>query len=200
MKEDKRKRLEAAGWKVGSTAEFLALDDDEAAVIELKLDLADAVRTARTRRRVTQKQLAKALRSSQSRVAKMEAGDPSVSIDLLVRTLLRLGASRRDLARHLATGKARRAARGSRRAGRIRVNCVCPGYVRTSMQERELAWEASLRNMTAAAVRAEYVSLTPLGRIEEPEDVADVVVFLASDLARFMTGEAVCVTGGAWMD
>ena len=52
--------------------------------------------------------------------------------------------------------------------------------------------------MTAAAVRAEYVALTPLGRIEEPEDVADVVVFLASDLARFMTGEAVCVTGGAW--
>ncbi len=82
----------------------------------------------------------------------------------------------------------------------IRVNCVCPGYVRTSMQDRELVWEASLRNMTAAAVRAEYVALTPLGRIEEPEDVADVVVFLASDLARFMTGEAVCVTGGAWMD
>jgi len=110
VKADKRRRLEAAGWKVGSAAEFLALDDDEAAVIELKLDLADAVRTARMRRRLTQKQLAKALRSSQSRVAKMEAGDPSVSIDLLVRTLLRLGASRRDLARHLATGKARRAA------------------------------------------------------------------------------------------
>jgi len=82
----------------------------------------------------------------------------------------------------------------------IRVNCVCPGYVRTSMQDRELVWEATLRNMTAAAVRAEYVSLTPLGRIEEPEDVADVVVFLAGDRARFMTGEAVCVTGGAWMD
>ncbi len=82
----------------------------------------------------------------------------------------------------------------------IRVNCVCPGYVRTSMQDRELAWEAGLRDMTAAAVRAEYVSLTPLGRIEEPEDVADVVVFLASDLARFMAGEAVCVTGGACMD
>jgi NAD(P)-dependent dehydrogenase (short-subunit alcohol dehydrogenase family) len=85
-------------------------------------------------------------------------------------------------------------------ASGIRVNCVCPGYVRTAMQERELAWEGALRNMTAAAVRAEYVALTPLGRIEEPEDVADVVVFLASDRARFMTGEAVCVTGGAWMD
>lgn len=82
----------------------------------------------------------------------------------------------------------------------IRVNCVCPGFVRTAMQERELAWEASLRNMTPEAVRAEYIALTPLGRIEEPEDVADVVVFLASDLSRFMTGEAVCVTGGAFMD
>jgi len=110
VKEGKRKRLEAAGWKVGSTAEFLALDDEEAAMIELKLDLAEAVRTARTRRRLTQQQLAKALRSSQSRVAKMETGDPSVSIDLMVRTLLRLGASRRDLALHLKTGKAPRAA------------------------------------------------------------------------------------------
>ena len=66
MKQDKRKRLEAAGWKVESAAEFLALDDDEAAVIELKLDLPDAVGTVRPRRRLTQKQLAKALRSSQS--------------------------------------------------------------------------------------------------------------------------------------
>jgi NAD(P)-dependent dehydrogenase (short-subunit alcohol dehydrogenase family) len=82
----------------------------------------------------------------------------------------------------------------------IRVNCVCPGFVRTSMQDRELEWEAGLRGMKADAVRAEYVTMTPLGRIEEPEDVADVVVFLASDLSRFMTGEAVCVTGGAFMD
>jgi NAD(P)-dependent dehydrogenase (short-subunit alcohol dehydrogenase family) len=82
----------------------------------------------------------------------------------------------------------------------IRVNCVCPGFVRTSMQEREIVWEAGLRGMTPEAVRTEYVSLTPLGRIEEPEDVADVVVFLASDLARFITGEAVNVTGGVLMD
>ncbi|MBX6320623.1 MAG: SDR family oxidoreductase [Rhodospirillaceae bacterium] len=82
----------------------------------------------------------------------------------------------------------------------IRVNCVCPGYVRTGMQERELAWEAKLRGMTPEAVRAEYVSLTPLGRIEEPEDVAAAVVFLASDLARFITGEALNVTGGVLTD
>lgn len=82
----------------------------------------------------------------------------------------------------------------------IRVNCVCPGFVRTSMQERELAWEGRLRGMTPEAVASEYVSLTPLGRIEEPEDVADTVVFLCSDLARFVTGEALNVTGGVRMD
>lgn len=82
----------------------------------------------------------------------------------------------------------------------IRVNAVCPGFVRTSMQDRELIWEAELRGMTPEAVFAEYISLTPLGRIEEPEDVADVVAFLASDAARFMTGQAVNVTGGVRMD
>jgi meso-butanediol dehydrogenase / (S,S)-butanediol dehydrogenase / diacetyl reductase len=81
----------------------------------------------------------------------------------------------------------------------IRVNCVCPGYVRTSMQTRELAWEATLRGMSESAVIKEYVTNTPLGRLEEPEDVADVVVFLASDASRFMTGQAVGVDGGIYM-
>jgi meso-butanediol dehydrogenase / (S,S)-butanediol dehydrogenase / diacetyl reductase len=82
----------------------------------------------------------------------------------------------------------------------IRVNCVCPGFVRTPMQDRELVWEAKLRGMTVEQVRDEYVGLTPLGRIEEPEDVADAVVFLCSDLARFVTGEALNVTGGVRTD
>ena len=82
----------------------------------------------------------------------------------------------------------------------IRVNAVCPGFVRTSMQDREIVWEAELRGMTPEAVFAEYVSLTPLGRIEEPEDVADVVAFLCSDASRFMTGQGVNVTGGVRMD
>jgi NAD(P)-dependent dehydrogenase (short-subunit alcohol dehydrogenase family) len=82
----------------------------------------------------------------------------------------------------------------------IRVNAVCPGFVRTSMQEREIIWEGELRGMTPDAVRAEYVSLTPMGRIEEPEDVADLVLFLASDAARFMTGQGINVTGGVRMD
>src|SRR5262245_2849019 len=82
----------------------------------------------------------------------------------------------------------------------IRVNCVCPGFVRTGMQEREIAWEGKLRGMSPEAVREEYVSLTPLGRIQEPEDVADIVVFLASDLSRFLTGEAINASGGVLMD
>ena len=82
----------------------------------------------------------------------------------------------------------------------IRVNAVCPGFVKTSMQEREIVWEGALRGMTPEAVRAEYVALTPMARIEEPEDVADVVLFLTSDAARFMTGQGVNVTGGVRMD
>jgi len=82
----------------------------------------------------------------------------------------------------------------------IRVNCVCPGYVRTSMQTREITWESELRGMTPEAVLAEYVALTPMARLEEPEDVADAVLFLASDLSRFITGEALNVSGGAFMD
>jgi len=81
----------------------------------------------------------------------------------------------------------------------IRVNAVCPGFVRTGMQEREIAWEAKLRGITPEEVIADYIAQTPLGRLEEPEDVADVVVFLASDAARFMTGQGVNVTGGVYM-
>jgi NAD(P)-dependent dehydrogenase (short-subunit alcohol dehydrogenase family) len=83
---------------------------------------------------------------------------------------------------------------------RIRVNCVCPGFVRTPMQAREVEWEAQLRQLTPARVIEDYVSQTPLGRLEEPEDVAAAVIFLASDLAGFITGEALNVTGGARMD
>ncbi len=79
----------------------------------------------------------------------------------------------------------------------IRVNAVCPGYVRTSMQQREIPWEAKLRGITEAAMVQLMLDDTPLGRLEEPEDVAHVVLFLASHLADFMTGQAINVTGGA---
>lgn len=102
MREEKRRRLAARGWKVGTAEEFLRLSPEEAAYIELKVRLAMGLRERRRRRRLTQADLAKRLQSSQSRVAKMEAGDPSVSLDLLIRSLLILGASRRELSRILS--------------------------------------------------------------------------------------------------
>jgi NAD(P)-dependent dehydrogenase (short-subunit alcohol dehydrogenase family) len=81
----------------------------------------------------------------------------------------------------------------------IRVNAVCPGFVKTPMQEREVVWEAKLADMTPEQVRQSYIDQTPLGRLETPEDVAGVVVFLASDAARFMTGQGINVTGGVYM-
>lgn len=99
MREDKRKRLAAKGWKTGSAADFLGLSVEEERYVELRLRLSEGIRERRQRRHLTQTELARALRSSQSRVAKMEAGDPSVSLDLLVRSLLALGASNKDLAK-----------------------------------------------------------------------------------------------------
>ena len=102
MRASKRKRLEAKGWRVGSASEFLNFTDEESAYIELRLKLAQGLKVRRSSQGLTQSDLAKAIRSSQSRVAKMEAGDPTVSLDLLVKSLLRLGASNRELAQIIA--------------------------------------------------------------------------------------------------
>ena len=99
MREEKRRRLEAKGWKVGTAQESLRLSSEEAAYLDLKVRLAMGLRERRRRRSLTQADLAKRLKSSQSRVAKVEAGDPSVSLDLLIRSLLILGATRRELSR-----------------------------------------------------------------------------------------------------
>lgn len=98
MKHTKKARLEAAGWRVGDAAEFLGLSDEERRYVELKLALAAGVRQLRARRGLTQAALAKQLRSSQSRVAEMEAADTSVSLDLMMRSLLSIGATPRDIA------------------------------------------------------------------------------------------------------
>lgn len=110
MREDKKKRLEAKGWKVASTAEFLNLSPEDDAFIEIRLRLAAGLKKRRLRHRVTQIELAKSVKSSQSRIAKMETGDPTVSIDLLVRTLLALGATKRDVADLIAGRSSSRAA------------------------------------------------------------------------------------------
>lgn len=97
MRENKRKRLVTGGWRIGSAKDFLGLTDHEAAYIELKLRLAASLLECRRRRRLTQLDRARFLRSSQSRIAKKERGDPSVLLDLLVRSLLALGTSARKL-------------------------------------------------------------------------------------------------------
>lgn len=104
MDTSKRKRLEAAGWKVGSAGDFLGLSNEEETLVELKVALGSSLRRQRTRKRISQSSLAKQLGSSQSRVAKMEAGDRSVSLDLQIRALVALGATRKEVARAVASG------------------------------------------------------------------------------------------------
>ena len=99
MKAAKRRRLEAAGWKVGSAQDLLALTDEDVEYIELHLSLAALLTKRRKSLGYTQTEVADLIASSQSRVAKMEAGDPSVSVDLLIRALLALGMNRKQVAR-----------------------------------------------------------------------------------------------------
>ena len=102
MDAKKRKRLEAAGWAVGNAAGFARLTPEEAALVEMRLALSRTLRERRLAAGLTQAALAKQLGSSQSRVAKLEAADPSVSFDLLIRALLSVGANRKEVARALA--------------------------------------------------------------------------------------------------
>lgn len=103
MKQSKREKLEAKGWKVGSAAEFLKLTPEDEAIIELKLALGSSLKSLRQRKKLSQVALAKLIKSSQSRVAKMETGSDTVSFDLLIKSLLKLGASTKDLARAIAS-------------------------------------------------------------------------------------------------
>ncbi|HYW21360.1 MAG TPA: helix-turn-helix transcriptional regulator [Nodularia sp. (in: cyanobacteria)] len=99
----KRQRLEAAGWCVGDAADFLELLPEEVAFIEMKLSLSRYLKELRLKNQLSQANLAKKINSSQSRVAKMEAGDPSVSLDLMVRTILAIGGTREDVAIAIAS-------------------------------------------------------------------------------------------------
>ncbi|HYL20930.1 MAG TPA: helix-turn-helix transcriptional regulator [Gemmatimonadales bacterium] len=105
MNSAKKARLEAAGWKIGTAAEFLGLNRQEAAFVEMKLALARCLRILRVRRKLSQSRVAELVGSSQSRVAKMESGDPSVSIDLLLKSVLAIGGSPSQVVRALASRK-----------------------------------------------------------------------------------------------
>ena len=102
MKQDKLKRLKRAGWSVGDAQDFLELSREETSFLELKLALSARLKERRQEQHLTQNDLAELLQSSQSRVAKMEAGDPSVTVDLLLRALLQLGTTKKELAKLIA--------------------------------------------------------------------------------------------------
>jgi predicted XRE-type DNA-binding protein len=98
MNKAKREKLEKSGWKVGNAAEFLGLSPEEESFVELKLSLSQYLQTKRKKKHLTQIQMAKLISSSQSRVAKMEKAEASVSIDLILRTLFALGTKTNEIA------------------------------------------------------------------------------------------------------
>ena len=103
MRKEKIKRLESKGWKVSSAGDFLGLSPEESAYIDLKLNLSANLRKLRAEQNLTQVEMAKLIHSSQSRVAKIETGDPTVSIDLIIKSLLALGVSKKQLARAISS-------------------------------------------------------------------------------------------------
>ena len=102
MAKRKKEMQKRKAWRVGTVAEFLSLSAEESAYIEMKLALSEKLKERRLHKKLTQAQLAKVIESSQSRVAKMEAGDPTVSIDLLVKSLLALGVTKKELGRTIS--------------------------------------------------------------------------------------------------
>ena len=106
MDEAERKRHEEAGWQVGSVADFLGLTPEESIYIELRLLMAEALKAKRLAAKLSQQSFAKSMKSSQSRIAKAEANDPSVSLDLLVRSLIALGANIAELGKILEVKQA----------------------------------------------------------------------------------------------
>ena len=102
MDKRKKEKLKKKGWQSGTVAEFLELTPEESAYIEMKLALSEKLKERRLFKKLTQAQLARTIDSSQSRVAKMEAGDPTVSIDLLVKSLLALGVTREELGKTIS--------------------------------------------------------------------------------------------------
>ncbi len=116
MKESKARKLQDAGWIVGSASDFLQLNEVEETIVAMKLALAAELRDLREGQHLTQKQLATRIGSSQSRVAKMEVADKSVSIELFVRSLVSLGASQERIGRIISKGGVRTSPKTRRKA------------------------------------------------------------------------------------
>ncbi len=102
MKAPLKKKLEKAGWHIGDAKDFLGLSEEETAYLEIKIALTEVLVKTRSQAGVSQSELAKMMHSSQSRVAKMEAGDSSVSTDLLIKALLYLGLGAQGVTRCMA--------------------------------------------------------------------------------------------------
>jgi len=101
MDKKRQQQLEEKGFQVGSTADFLDLSPEEEAYIDIRLDISNMVKAQRAKRGWTQQQLARAIGSSQSRIAKLEGGDPGISMDLMIKALLRLGTSKKQIGKLL---------------------------------------------------------------------------------------------------
>lgn len=98
------KRRKDDGWKTGTVAEFLEMTPEEEALMEMMLALSRGVRHYRNAEGINQTELAERMGSSQSRVALVERGDKSVSMQLTLRALLALGCSRAQIADLVANG------------------------------------------------------------------------------------------------
>ncbi len=120
MKASKKKKLEAAGWKVGSTAEFLELSDAEEMLVNMKVALAKKVKAMRQEKKITQQRLAKLIGSSQSRIAKLETADRSVSMELLIRSLLSMGATRAQVGSIVGTRKTKKVAKTKKKKALVK--------------------------------------------------------------------------------
>jgi predicted XRE-type DNA-binding protein len=108
MNADRKKRLEAAGFKFGTVGELFNLSEAEELLVEVKVALAEAIRELREVRSLSQADLARLIGSGQARVSKLERSLESTSLDTLFRCMIVLGASRQDLAETIGHSRLRR--------------------------------------------------------------------------------------------